>query len=117
MAIEKTAKIVAALADVGNFVDAVLADDKINWSDTVHLPRLAALIPATIGAVTNFSELRDEIKSLDESSRSQLVELFKNQFDISEDNIEKIVEQAIEILSYSKDVIEKIVAFSKAVKK
>lgn len=70
--IEKLFKGFKKAVEVG---EKVMADGKIDWSDTVHVPELYAAVEEIVKAVKEYKELGEEVKDIDGAEAVKLVSL------------------------------------------
>lgn len=55
--------------------EKVMADGKIDWSDTVHVPELYSAVEEIVKAVKEYKELGEEIKDIDGQEAIKLVSI------------------------------------------
>jgi len=96
--IEKITVAVEILAEFGNIVGAALEDGKINMADVGLLARLPAVAMGIFSAVSNVTDIRAELADLDPAEKAELVAIFKARFDIPQEKIEVVVEQAASLI-------------------
>ena len=86
----------SAVINVAEKTDAALADDgRIDVGEGIGIT-FSAL--GLIKVVKNIKSLIEKYKNLTDEARTELAEWFRKEFDIVNDNVEKIVEDVFEAL-------------------
>jgi hypothetical protein len=94
---EKTEKALVTILETGNKVVESLADDgKINFGEGISIAYEGM---GLIKVFRDLPEIKEELKNLDQAKVSHLVEVFKDKFDLKNDEAEQKVEQGIEVLA------------------
>ncbi len=75
---------------------------------------LFTLMPQAITAITGGDQIPKELGDLDENERIELVNSFRKDFDIPDDQLEAIIERGIGIVSEMAGLTADIKAYSKA---
>ena len=92
--INETLDVVRFGVAVGNALGKAYADKKFEVSDLLFLvDSLTKLPPALAG----LEKVPEELKDLDAEEREQLLETIAKEFDIPQDNVESIIEDAIKL--------------------
>lgn len=92
----KTTEALRVIIRSANKVDAALADDgKISIKEGIGITLTAVGI---VGVIKNLGTIFNELKAIDEKVIEEFIVLFKDEFDLTNDEAELIVEQAIEVL-------------------
>lgn len=79
---------------LGESLESALADKKFEMAE------LALLMPALMkagDAFTGLDKLGGEVKDLDEAEMADLVAFVKNDLDLANDNVENIIENALDL--------------------
>lgn len=93
---EKTKKAIAALLKVGNKISAALKDDgKISVGEGLGL---ATQVIPVIGIIGDIKAIKAELKDIDQHGIAWLVQEFKEEFDLPNDEVEEKVERGVELL-------------------
>ena len=93
---KETEKALVTLLDVGNKVKKALEDDgKISFTESMGISMKAISL---IGIFKALPEIRAELKASTPEDRVALVEVFKVNFDIPNDEVEKNIEDGITVL-------------------
>ena len=92
--IDATQKAVVAIAVLANSIGKVLEDGKVGITDLVHV---YAPIAAINTALKDFKQIPAQIRDLDTAELAQLRETFIREFDLPQDGIEAVVEQAVDV--------------------
>lgn len=79
---------------LGEGVALSLEDGKFTTGDITNFLPATLSIPAAVGS---FGKLKDELKDLDETERTELVEWVKDEFDIPQDQVEEKIEKGLEL--------------------
>jgi hypothetical protein len=108
---------VKTLARFGNLLGAALEDGKINLSDVRLVAQLPEILIGAFSAVTNAEDIREEFRNLDGEKITRLKAAFQAELDIPNDDVERTIEQAADILDTLWDVYQAVAAFAKALKK
>lgn len=94
---EKTKEALITLLDTGNKVISSIADDgKIDFGEGINIAMKG------IGLVRVFKdipEIKEELKNITPEQGQELVVIFKEKFDLPNDEAEMKVEQGLEVLS------------------
>jgi|GEM_PF-3435696 len=94
---EKTEKALVTILETGNKVIDSLADDgRINFGEGISIAYKGM---GLINVFKTLPEIKEELKTLDTEKVSHLVEVFKEKFDLPNDEAEQKVEQGIEVLA------------------
>lgn len=94
---EKTKKAIKVLVKTGTKVAEALKDDgKVDLGEGMGIAMSAV---GMIGVFKDLPEIKEEIKNATPESVAEVVEEFKAEFDIPNDEAEKVVEQGVEILA------------------
>jgi hypothetical protein len=107
LGIDKLKKALGFILHLVNKVDE-LVEDEWQW-----LPDTVALLPSLIeipGLIKDGKETWEQFKDLDADEREELIEYAKTEFDISDDEVEDIVEAAFDLLDAAADLYERIKA-------
>jgi len=92
---KETTDLVCAVISLANGVGKAAADDeKIDITDTIYLMDFMAALPA---AATGAELIPKEIATMTPPERKSLMELVRKKFDIPQDDIEGIIEDAISV--------------------
>lgn len=93
---KETKKALLTIAKIGSKVDASLMDDgKISVTEGIAIG-MSAL--GLIGVFKNIAEIKEELKGFNEVTKVELVEAFKKEFDLTNDEAEAKVESGVEVL-------------------
>ena len=87
---------ISLIAAVGEAYDDSMADGKLNWKDTFNL---TGTIDEILAFVPHASNLKAEVADLDDAEREELVDYFKEEFDIDNDKVEGYIEKAVELIN------------------
>jgi hypothetical protein len=94
---EKTEKALVTILETGNkVIESVTDDGQIDFGEGIGIAMKG------IGLVKVFKdipEIKEELKNITPEKVSRLVEIFKKEFDLPNDEAEAKVEQGIEVLS------------------
>jgi hypothetical protein len=94
---ENTEKALVTILETGNKVIKSLQDDgKISFSEGISIAYKGM---GLINVFKSLPEIKEELKTLDQEKVSHLVEVFKEKFDLPNDEAEQKVEQGIELLA------------------
>lgn len=97
MGIENIKTLLGFLIGIAHRADKVTAEDsaggkKITGTEWLGSVTLLTGVPAVIRAIP---ELNDELNDLDDEERTELYEWVKEEFDISNDKLEAVIENAV----------------------
>ena len=93
---KETEKALVLLLEVGTKVKDALADDgKVDFGESIAISMKAI---GLIGVFKALPEIRVELKNSTNADRVALVEVFKEKFDLPDDEAELNIEQGIEVL-------------------
>ena len=105
---ENLKKALSTLMGITEKTDSALADDgKISISEGVGIAMSAI---GLVKAVKNAKPIKDEYLSLTDDDRTDLVAWFAAEFDITDDNVEGIVESIFAALIQLGEVFENLAA-------
>ena len=94
---KNTTEALITLLEVGNKVKTAIADDgKVNLSESIGIAMKAVQI---VGIFKNLPEIKKELKAATSMDILALVETFKTNFDLNNEEAEQTVEQGIEVLT------------------
>ena len=94
---ENTKKALKTILKTGNKVASAMADDgKIDLGESMGIAMTAV---GLVGVFKSLPEIKEEIKNATPEQISGLVEDFKTEFDIPNDEAEKIIETGFEVLA------------------
>lgn len=86
--------VVLFVAKLGNGIASSLEDGSVGVADAVKLlPAMAALFPALSG----IEQLPAELKDLDEAEQKEIIDLFKANLEVENDNVEQYAELGFEV--------------------
>lgn len=91
--IKETKEVLKFGVELGEAVDRALSDDKMDIADLVQL---VPAFTAAGAAFENISLVPKELADMDEAESKELLEWAKAELDLSNDNVEAIVEKALE---------------------
>ena len=91
---EQLKKDLLVIAKIVNLVDNALEDGKVNVAEGVGLAFKAIDL---IGVIKNFKQAQEELMDLTSDEVPEIVEAFKQEFDIDNDKAEEVVETVIEL--------------------
>lgn len=110
--IENLKKIISVGAKIGNIGGMTFQDGQINKDDLLVLPSFFELFPTLIAV--QWTQIVPEAKDISESESAELIDWFKYEFNIPQDNVEVTIEQALSLIN---TVAQFIVNIIKAFKK
>lgn len=100
--------ITSVMAGIGNIAGRAYEDGKISASDLPGaLVDGAKIVPKLMEAEWN--QLIPEAKDLDESEQLQLLEHYKKEFDIPQDNIELTIEDVIDDVRLGVQLVSRMI--------
>ena len=102
--IKETKEAVAAFIGIGNALGKALEDGKIGLTDAPHFIAAAMKIPA---GISGWKSIPAELGDLDDTERTEILEFAKSEFDIPQDKIEAIVEDALALAQQNYQFIQK----------
>lgn len=79
---------------LGNAMGNALQDKKFNLADLVFFVDSITKMPA---AISGIEQVPAQLKDLDEEEKKVILETISKEFDIPQDNVEPIVEDALKI--------------------
>jgi hypothetical protein len=92
---KETTDLVMAVISLANGVGQAVADDgKIDVTDTVYLIEFMGSLPA---AASGAEKIPGEIENMTDEQRTDLIALVKAKFDIPQDNVEEVLEDALTV--------------------
>ena len=91
--IKETKELVKAMLMLGNSAGMALADGKFDWSELGLFVAPLGSLPA---ALSGLQDLPKEWQDMDDSERDELMKYVQDEFDIPQDNIEEMVEKALQ---------------------
>lgn len=104
---------VALGVELGN-----VADDFGRLKGAARYLSLMDLFDELMGlSKVDFKLAKEEVKELDEVDRAELKAKVKAKFDIEDDRLETVIEEAIDILEMQYQVIDKSINLAKSLKK
>jgi len=112
--IERIKKAIAVAAGFGKQIEAALADGKFTLSDA------PAFVDDIIGLVTVAKEpkaLLAEVKDLSAEETEELKQVFEEQFDLENDDTEKVVEQGIILICQTGELVSNFIAYGQQFRK
>lgn len=110
LGIENLKKVVVAAIHLANRIDQVTADGFQPLTDLVSLiPNLGE----AVGVIRNGSDAWEEFQNLDDAERTDLQATVKAEFDIADDEVEALVEQAFDTI----DSVALLIFKARAIKK
>ena len=112
MEIAQLKSLVSVGAALGSVAGATMADGKVDVKDLALLPRLIPVFPALLAI--DFAQVVPEAKDLSEAEALELVEHYKQQFDIPQDDLEVKIETVLSLCVRLAGIVgELIAAFKK----
>jgi len=108
-------KFVELLAEGGNVAEDIHTSNGGLFSKIAHLSDLFDEVMAIMNV--DFAELKKEASELDEADLKSLTTALKEKLDLADDAFEGKVESAIDLIVEGKDFVEKVIAFSRSLKK
>lgn len=109
--IDELTKVVDVLAGLGNVVGQVEKDGKIDGEDFNQLIPLGVIVGAALKISP--SEGVKQAGDLDDVERAALIARFNEKFDIPQDQLESVIEQALGLTSEGYGFVTKVLAFVK----
>ena len=92
----KTEKALLTLLETGGKVVSAIADDgKINLGEAIGISMKAV---GLVGIFHDLPTIKEELKNITDADVLNLVEIFKTNFDLPNDEAEQKVEQGVEVL-------------------
>lgn len=100
---------VVAVASLATLVAGILADGKVGIWEVVAS---SGAILTALNSLTKISttEIMDELKSLDDSEKHTIAELFKSSFHLANATVEQLIDQGV---SYLLDAVDGVSALLK----
>jgi hypothetical protein len=93
MGIEETKDVIEFVAKLGNGIAESVADGKWSFTDVTNFIPSATKV---FSAIEGIDKVDDELLDLDEEEKAELIEFVIEQFDIPQDNAEKIIEEGLD---------------------
>lgn len=94
---EKTEKALVTILETGNkVIESIQDDGKIDFGEGISIAYKGI---GLIGVFKSLPEIKEELKNLNTEQVNHLVEVFKEKFDLPNDEAEQKVEQGIEVLA------------------
>lgn len=94
LGIDQLKKDLTVIARVSGTVDKALADGKVDMFEGIGIAKEAI---GFFGVVRNLKQAGDELQDLTGDEKTELVEHFKQEFDLKNDAAELMVETVVEI--------------------
>jgi hypothetical protein len=95
---KKTEKALGTLLDVASLaINSYTDDGKIDWGESINIAFKAVGI---VSIVKDLPEIKEELKAgVTSEEITALVEVFKDKFDLPNDELETKIEQGVEVLA------------------
>ena len=94
---EKTEKALVTILETGNkVIDSLQDDGQIDFGEGIAIAYKGM---GLISVFKSLPEIKEELKAITPENVSHLIEVFKEKFDLPNDEAEQKVEQGIEVLA------------------
>jgi hypothetical protein len=94
--IENISKLTVAVGKIGSSVSDALANGKIGLEDMPEGIEIVQALPSL--ASVKIADLTAEVKDLDAVEQAKVAQLFKDNFNIVNDNLEATIEEGLDFL-------------------
>ena len=93
--IKETKEMLAAVFTLGNAVGKSLEDGKIGFDDFANF---IPVLPKLGTAIANSDQIPKELKDLDKEEVEEIKAFIKEEFDISNDALEEMIEKGLDLI-------------------
>ena len=93
--IEKLKKDISTITNIIEDINRTLEDSKISISEIIHF---AFNVPDFFQLIKGYKQSINELKDLSLDERKQIIEHMKMEFDLSNDKLEEMIENIIEVI-------------------
>jgi hypothetical protein len=111
MDISSLKSLVFVAASLGNIAGETMEDGKVDTKDIALIGKLIPVFPAILAI--DFAAVIPEAKDLSESEALELVDLFKAQFNIPQDDLEVKIETVLSLCVRLSGIVAELVALFK----
>ncbi len=102
LGVDTIKSVFAGIIGIADQVATILDDGKI---ELIELPQLAIVTTTIPGLVQTVKQALPEFKDLDATEAKEVADYIQLNFDIQNDDLEAVIEQAVHLVAESYDVI------------
>lgn len=111
LGIENVKLLTVAVSSLGESLEKIFSDGKVDWTDTAHLGSLFA--PLMSMSNIDLKAIFPEMKDLDSQEMDELNILFKDNFDIQDDDLEANLEKGMDYVVRGVEAVQFFVGLAK----
>ncbi len=108
-------KLIGPTAKLATSIGGILADGQVTLGDMRYVPDIFSALRGYAGL--DYTVVIPELKDLNDVEREELAKLFRDNFNISAETVEAVVEQGFDLLLMALQAILTFVTIGKTIKK